>query len=337
MKNRAIRFVIFFIILFLGLAIIEILAINMYAPESDLYVQHENFRKKINIVETVILGSSYAAGGVNPKYINGTSYNLAYSAQDIYYDYMILTKYINDMPRLKHVILEVSYFSLYYDESDNTPYLLKDYFSTLGIVPRRITSAFFKNISIFFIHQAEFLKDLIGHKERETFVFVDGDTMDEVTANNALLNNGCRLWRGTMNRSAMEADGKSKALSHSGFRRNNRQTENLLIMQKILTLLRHKNINAIIITTPYTDFYSKSFNKLYVRQFFNTMEKMCAKNPHCRYIDFSNSGDFSNDDFLNSDHLNYKGAEKLSGKINALLFNGSADHISNYGKESRRR
>ncbi len=314
-----VRIIIFFIIMISGMVLIEFAARDMYVPDSDLYFQHEDFMKKMSNIKIVFLGSSHAARGINPGHITGSSYNLAYPSQDLYYDYMVIKKYIDKMPKLKCVIINLSYFSFYYDESEDAPFLLKDYYHELGIGPRKISLSFIKNLSVFFIHQDTFLKDLMSRKKRKLLWMEGTGEIDTVMENDVVLNNGSRLSRGTMDRVSLERDGKSRAQYHGSFNNVAVLKDNVQITKKLLNLLTGRDIKVIMITTPYTDFYRNNFDKNHRREFYAIIDGVCGKNLRCRYVDLNNSHDFIYDDFLNSDHLNFKGAEKLSRKINDML------------------
>jgi hypothetical protein len=311
---------VFFIILFFGLIVIELIARNIYTPKTDLYLLHKKFKESIKTTEAIFLGSSHIERGINPKFIDVPAYNLAYGSQDFYYDYMIVRKYMSSMPKLKYVVLGVSYFSFYYDESEYSSYMLKDYYTVLGIMPQILSLQFFKNISVFLIHQDTFFKDVLQHKKPTVMNYINSDDFrDAKNASDVLLNNGYRFSKGVMSINSLQLNAKERVFFHNRFHDERILLENLEIMKKLLSLLENRNIKIIMITTPYTSFYRESFSKEIIIKFYKVISQLCEKHPHIEYMDYSDSPDFNLDDFLNSDHLNYKGAEKLSKKINKLL------------------
>ena len=67
---------------------------------------------KIEQIEIISLGSSHAYRGINPNFWEVLGFNLANSNQSLYYDYRLMSKYVDKMKNLKLVIVPVSYFSL---------------------------------------------------------------------------------------------------------------------------------------------------------------------------------------------------------------------------------
>lgn len=67
-----------------------------------------NLNLKINTVETLVLGSSHA----RVSFIEDEkSINMGIDAQDLYYSYKLLEKYIHTIPNLKNIILYYGIFS----------------------------------------------------------------------------------------------------------------------------------------------------------------------------------------------------------------------------------
>ena len=62
--------------------------------------------------ETVVLGSSHTYYGVVADSLDRTL-NLANVSQTFEYDYRILNRYIDSLPRLKRVIIPISFFSFF--------------------------------------------------------------------------------------------------------------------------------------------------------------------------------------------------------------------------------
>ena len=71
-------------------------------------------------VDTIILGSSEAFFGISPHKLSGSAFNLANNAQTLYYDYEIMKRVLPKLPRLKRVIVQIDYVSLYSELYDNT-------------------------------------------------------------------------------------------------------------------------------------------------------------------------------------------------------------------------
>ena len=66
-----------------------------------------------NKIETLILGSSQTFCGIDPKYFTSKTYNVAYLAQTLDLDFLIVNKYKDNFRSLKTIVLPISYFSLF--------------------------------------------------------------------------------------------------------------------------------------------------------------------------------------------------------------------------------
>ncbi|HEX2396054.1 MAG TPA: hypothetical protein VHI78_11965, partial [Bacteroidales bacterium] len=86
---------------------------NSYAKKRQFF---ENSLGRINVL---VLGSSQSLYDINPDYFNYIGFNLSDVNQSLYYDAEITLKFIDRMPSLKCVVLSVSYFSLWYQISDD--------------------------------------------------------------------------------------------------------------------------------------------------------------------------------------------------------------------------
>ena len=79
-----------------------------------------------------------------------------------------------------------------------------------------------------------------------------------------------------------------------------------------LHFAENHHMKVIFLTPPYSSPYRKSFPSDFVRAFYARMHKRLAPHPEIKYLDFSSDDRFTRDLFFDSDHLNYRGSEKLS-------------------------
>jgi hypothetical protein len=76
------------------------------------------YENQLDTIEILVLGSSQALEGINPEFFERKGFNLSNVSQSFYYDSQLTLKYIDQMKRLKCVIITVSYFSLWYQIYD---------------------------------------------------------------------------------------------------------------------------------------------------------------------------------------------------------------------------
>src|SRR5438128_2739032 len=77
---------------------------------------YKNYYLDVNAknIEVLILGGSTAYYNINPDYLKEKSFNAAYHAQSLNFDYEILRKFDAKLTNLKWIILPLSYPSLFF-------------------------------------------------------------------------------------------------------------------------------------------------------------------------------------------------------------------------------
>ncbi len=83
-----------------------------YWFKTSYSIKRDAFVSKMKGVQTLILGSSTAYYGIDPKHLTAPAFNLAYRAQSLYHDQKLLEKYAPTMPALKRVWLTFTYLTL---------------------------------------------------------------------------------------------------------------------------------------------------------------------------------------------------------------------------------
>lgn len=79
------------------------------------------------------------------------------------------------------------------------------------------------------------------------------------------------------------------------------------------------DIQTIFITYPGWSSYYKNFNPTQWELTQKTMEYYTSQNKDLHYHNFISDSTFTKEDFMNVDHLNSKGAIKMSKKLNNIL------------------
>jgi hypothetical protein len=292
----------------------------MYTTKTDFSCQYEYLRKIKKDLEVVFLGSSHMAKAVNPEFITKKSFNLAYSAQDLYGDYMIIKRLIDEMPHLETLVIEMTLYS--YGSENYTGYLLKEYFWELGIMPKmRFVPHVIANSSVFYCHQDTFIEDVFKGKKPVPYFIVDIDSVEvSLLKNQCLLSNGYRFSYGSMPKEKLFSHAKKRARKHSltgGIERIIAENESYL--EKIIDLIESRKLKMIMVTTPTTNYYQENFDAEFVASFRNKIKYILEAHPSITYYDFSNMEGLEASDFLNSDHLNYQGSKKFSLLLDSLF------------------
>ena len=308
MKKLLVQLTYFFIPIFIFILIIEIcfrIAPTTYALKKD------NLLKNKSKIEILILGNSQAAYGINPDFIDLYSFNIANVSQSLYFDKRITLKHIEQLPKLKYILINLEFHSLsfssqkardywsYYDfdiEYKNDMSIFTKTYRTLGYTPTVLLSYAIKrskkdNICIDFDSPYTF----INNKEKGSLLF-DGPEVDAFKI---------KTLQNTLNDFQ-----KTITLSKE-------KVEVMADLNDFIAQLKLKNITPILITTPVYKTYFNLYNKKLLTDFNKSVFAIANKNK-LEYWNYLNL-DLQESDFLNGNHLNKVGAAKYSKILNKRI------------------
>ena len=102
------------IALFLAPLFLVWLALEVFyrqAPNNYSY-KDQQLQKVAANVQTLVMGDSHAFYGINPEYFKDLTFNLSNISQSLLTDELLLEKNISNLPALKTVFINISYFTL---------------------------------------------------------------------------------------------------------------------------------------------------------------------------------------------------------------------------------
>lgn len=257
--------------------------------------------KSLDNIETLILGSSESFNGIDPSCFTTKTFNLANVSQTLYYDRVLTESYIAKMPLLKNVIINISYFSFFYELQDIKESWRTNYYATHF----NIHSPESKNKNYFYI---------TTYSLQQSVRLALNNFKD--SAATTILENGYqpKYHQELIN----DSTGKVRATVHNNEIFKNRKLEIQNNLEKFVAYLKNKNINVIFVTTPVFSSYSKYCNEDKLNENVNFINYLSTQ-YHCKYVNYFNDARFSKDDFFDNDHLKDNGAKKLSILINQEL------------------
>ena len=95
--------------------------------------------------------------------------------------------------------------------------------------------------------------------------------------------------------------------------------ESLKILKEIIKFASNSDIKIIFYTSPAYNTYVSNLDKYQINLTIQTITDLANKNSNCNYFNLLEDNHFYSDDFIDADHLNPKGAKKLSLKIDELI------------------
>ena len=252
-------------------------------------------------IRVLFLGNSHVFYGINPVFLKEKSFNAAHVSQSIKYDYEILNKYRWDS--LQCIVLPVNYPSLNYQlETGVESWRTKDY-SIYYKVPT--TYAIADHSEIFSANLSNTLSRLYNfyiRKKTEINCSATGfGTLYSIRPQQDLISTGSEA-------------AKRHTLSDA-------QTfnYNVDVLKAISEFAQKKKIKLVLFTCPAYKTYVQNLNADQLKQLTDVVNEIVNSSSNTYYFNFLNDAHFKAEDYYDADHLNGKGAEKLTYKIDSLI------------------
>lgn len=235
--------------------------------------------------EIIVLGSSHVAYGINPAFIGPNCYNLGSNSQDLYTARQLLEYLRPQLPKLKKVILCIDVFSRGWClDRTSAEHICAAYTYLYGI-----------NYQLF--------ND--RHNYLKKCKALDNEPLLTVANINGYLNPPKLNFTDTA-----ESRVKLHLKSHNRECSQYAHIENIVKNKDLCSRLQ-----IILLLPPLRRDYQEL---LPPNLLANDIRPLIADST-VRVLDFSSDSDFMFDDFYDFDHLNPRGAEKLSKKLKAYI------------------
>jgi hypothetical protein len=258
--------------------------------------------RQLDSVEVLVLGSSHAYNGVDPDCLSRPAFNLAYVSQSLYYDTRLVRKYLDRMPRLRLVLVETNYFSLWYQLAHSTE-SWRDwyYYHFWGIRHRDPAGLDLRRFSYIALYtwkvtlqyaRHNFNSNPVRDAPSSGFALHPADTLTH-------LENIGDSW------------GQARAAYHDALIKTSQLPGNVADLDTLLEELGRRHIDVVLVTLPVHDSYARHLNPAVDRRNAQILDSLCARR-NCRRADYQSDPRFLTTDFNNADHLNYNGARKFS-------------------------
>lgn len=251
------------------------------ALEQEVHRKYLGYHTNKDNISTLVFGSSHGQYDFFP--IKG-EYNLCSSSQDLYYSYQIYRKTANTL-HLKNVLLFYSVFSPGFDLEKSSEKLRCVLFNSFWKIPYLHGSCFdFFKAKLYLMFNKSKKITLPPEYKGECFYEWFFPASND-------LRHRC-----------------AKHLKH-----NQSNAQHFFLEQMISTAIRQKHRLYVIITPCRSDYKSILPSS---QQLFSSLYKI----EHCKVLNYFDD-DFNDNDFGDTDHLNYQGAIKLSDKIRNEVYN----------------
>lgn len=291
-------------------AIVEFLYRDYKTPVDYIML---NFNKNKENIKAIITGNSHTDAIGTPDIfedINSTI-NLSMGGQDLYHILLLLEKCIPESPRLKLVILGLDYDMAGYNFAKEKQEWKDRYYYPWN---KNIYDRSFGNIIMAesgFMRSNRDLSYLFSSQEANQ----NPSFIPPVAAGNN--EHVCR----------------KRALEHSVIKfSRDLAEENLYYLKRISEICKNHNVTLLFVNTPKSTCYTNNYHPEVIK-FSSQKYKTFSLQHNIVYLDLFSDTCFTENDFIDFDHLNKQGVDKLLSRIRVVLNINNANDKAVYNKE----
>lgn len=283
-----------------------LLAGEMYVRQipNPCSYKHNYIQTHGDSIEVLVMGQSHAYTGIDPDYFEKNTFNLAYGARILEYDRLLLEQYVDKCPNLSHIILPISYASLYdepFEETDMWWYIIN-----YQVYMNTHSHSFFSKYNFEFSHREVFIgkikKALSGAKPLEC------------------KKNGMGLDNRLADRPSNWEELYEDAIEHHTANSDKYLAYNLEQLSRIIDICEQHQIELDIVTTPVWHTYFEHLNTKQLNVTIDTLTYLSRNHQFVRYFNYIQDDRFIDEDFSEVQHLSEYGAVKFTRILQNDIF-----------------
>jgi hypothetical protein len=254
-------------------------------------------------IQVLALGDSHTMYGVDPSKFGMYAYNMSFAQQSLYFDEALVLKNLHKLKNLKYVLINLSYDS-FYNFHNSERDIFYHYF--YGIDYKNETF-YIEDISM--IYAFGFKQSVRNYMIHPPYNSKKGyETPPDSTVVSSLNQDNAKYVVGSL----ISFENKNKKEIVNNF-------------SNFIKALKERNITPILFSTPKHRYYNNELDKKILDANYKTTDSICKKFD-IDYFDYR-TAPFSDSLFYDLDHLNMKGAEKLSLLLNVIIENKEKSHL----------
>ena len=273
--------------------------------ENNYTYKTERIISDYDQIETLVFGDSHAFFGINPDYFSTNTFNIANVSQSLYFDELLLKKHISHLPKLKTVVINISYFTLsVVDDASEDRWRKYFYQQQMKLdIP---------SISIFDPGQYSLTLTRRFNKSVDLF--------REYYKNGTIVSS-YKNGFGMQDESNIVADkvAISRLISKKHEDNSLDFEVNTERIQKMINSCNERGVEVILIEMPVFKTYYDLLNSEKKQKINATLLNLENNNKAVRFYDFSQEPSFVDSDLRDADHLTNQGAIKFSKLLNGLI------------------
>ncbi|WP_159039921.1 hypothetical protein [Christiangramia fulva] len=261
-------------------------------------VRYNYIQENSDEIEILFLGSSQIERAINPKFIAAGAINLANSSQTLFEDFKLLKFFNPKLPKLKLVVLEISYDKLERDKSNILPILDPKNLKFYGV------NTFGRKLK---------LQDhLLFHFSPKYFSKILNEYIFK-TSNIKL------------NKFGFDENKFDGAYSHANYvlieniHNKKNYKKNLLLLNEIISYCNENNLKIFIYHPPTHYRYNELRDPSLVKKWRKLIDSLKYQYPKIHFFIDDTNSTFTRKYFDDANHLNPLGAEKATKTLDSIL------------------
>ena len=295
------------IALFLAPFFLVWLALEVFyrqVPNNYSY-KDQQLQKVAADIQTLVMGDSHAFYGVNPEYFKDPTFNLSNISQSLITDELLLEKHIANLPALKTVFVNISYFTLSAkDNALESNWRKYFYHHNMGITAPSISFWNPQRYSMALIQRFDKSMDLVQKYH-----------------NNYTIVNATPLGYGMQDASDIVKDKEAISIVIANKHEDNSLDfkHNTARLQRIIALCKKYEVAVVLLEMPVYPAYYNLLDTEKKEKIKSNLNNLSGVDDTVFYLDLSTNPLFEEPDLRDADHLTNSGAKKCSEYLNTYL------------------
>lgn len=280
------------------------------AIPNDFNRKIQAFNRQKDQIEILILGSSHTYVGLNPAEFSSPTFNMAFSSQTVDLDAKLLERLNNQLPRLKTVILPISYFSYVLCLEDGTSaHKIKNYNIYYGIYSH--THRWKNQMELFHLPWKQSIQRLKRFR-------IDPYNEIHIDQNGFIAKRYVKSKMDSIQSAQHAVANHSQNLKDKNIQA--RIDSNVQAIESIIRWCNSHHVKLLLVTPPVQQVYLDRLNPQQLQHMRQTTQQIIQRHPEVSWWnDMDATHLFTPQDFQNPDHLSKQGATHWSKRINAKL------------------
>ena len=277
--------------------------------------KRDYIEKKGPRISTLILGHSHAGNGINPVFIGDSTFNMAISGRNHYYDAIIAQRVIPKLPNLKCVIWPLGYNFQY--ASFRYPITSRkkkdtDMSSTYKCMYEKYMEIPSNDGKPSLFYWSEFIHskmDLMGRIFKKDFLA--RHQCDSLGFEKLEVKSKTPTWK---------EDKLPLIVDYNVTNASKALNEGLNDFKQIAQICKDAGVRLVVVTLPCHQSFLEQTTLRGMKEMYACVDTMRDVYPEIEYYNYISDNRFEDDDFYNSSHLTDIGAEKFSKILHENLY-----------------